>query len=65
MAYLPGGASWVHLWGDGSAMPGPTNLTVSAPMGYPPVFYREGSLWTSLFQEIKQEFGRGGRWSVV
>jgi len=26
---------------------------VPAPIGQPPVFYREGSNWTELFREIR------------
>ncbi|KAG0726067.1 Sulfoquinovosidase [Chionoecetes opilio] len=56
--YLPGGgAEWVHLWGDGAAMTGPMVVVVAAPLGYPPVFYRKGSPYESLFQEIADEFG--------
>ena len=56
--YLPGGeVKWIHLWGDGTALTGQTRVTVAAPLGYPAVFYRQGSAWESLFQEIQADFG--------
>lgn len=59
--YLPGaGVEWVHLWGDGTAVAGSVYVTVEAPMGYPPVFYRKGSPYETLFQEIAEEFGIEG-----
>ncbi len=39
--YLPKG-SWVNLW-SGESATGPVELTVSAPLGQPPVFFRAGS----------------------
>ncbi|XP_050728343.1 sulfoquinovosidase-like isoform X2 [Eriocheir sinensis] len=60
-AYLPGaGVEWVHLWGDGTPVAGGTQQVVSSPIGYPPVFYRKGSPYEALFQEIAVEFGRAG-----
>ncbi|XP_063866512.1 sulfoquinovosidase-like [Scylla paramamosain] len=56
--YLPGGeVKWIHLWGNGTAVTGPALVTVPAPLGYPPVFYRRGSIWESIFQEITIDFG--------
>ncbi len=40
--YLPAGARWVHLW-SGRIYPGGGEVTVSAPIGEPPVFHREGA----------------------
>ena len=40
--YLPGDEAWVHLW-SGTVYSGGTEVEVEAPMGEPPVFYREGA----------------------
>lgn len=37
--YLPAG-DWVHMW-SGSTFTGPTFTSVAAPLGEPPVFYRD------------------------
>ena len=47
--YLPAGAEWTHLW-SGATYRGGTRVTVPAPIGQPPVFYRDGSNWTVLFR---------------
>ncbi|WP_239615437.1 alpha-glucosidase [Cohnella mopanensis] len=49
-AYLPSG-EWVHLW-SGTVFAGRNTVTVDAPLGYPPVFYRKGSPNTQLFEQI-------------
>ena len=54
--YLPGSSTWVHLW-SGITAPGNTSLDTSAPLGQPPVYYREGSQWTELFEQIRTQFG--------
>lgn len=46
--YLPAGETWVHLW-SGVVEEGGHHITVSAPDGRPPVFYREKSSWSELF----------------
>jgi alpha-glucosidase len=46
--YLPAGCDWIHLW-SGEVMAGGSDVTVAAPLGQPPVFYRRGSAWTDLF----------------
>ena len=46
--YLPRGCDWIHLW-SGKMMAGGGRVTVDAPFGQPPVFYRRGSAWTDLF----------------
>jgi len=50
-AYLPAGADWTHLW-SGTAYGGGQEVTVPAPLGEPPVFLREGSEFTALFQNL-------------
>lgn len=49
--YLPAGAEWVHVW-SGTAHPGGGEVTVAAPFGQPPVFYRAGSANAALFAGI-------------
>ncbi len=50
-AYLPAGADWVHLW-SGTGYAGGAAVTVAAPLGEPPVFYRAGSAHAALFAGI-------------
>jgi alpha-glucosidase len=51
-AYLPSGTRWVHVW-TGEAHDGGRNVTVPAPLGQPPVFWREGSRHESLFTGLQ------------
>ena len=44
---------WVHLW-TGASWEGAQEVTVDAPIGQPPVFYRADSEWSELFEEIGQ-----------
>lgn len=53
--HLPAGR-WIGLW-DGAVHHGPVSLTVQAPLGRIPVFYREGSRFTELFREIGRADG--------
>jgi alpha-glucosidase len=46
--YLPAGCDWAHLW-TGERFPGGQRLTVSAPVGEPPVFWRATSDDAALF----------------
>ncbi|MGS2744988.1 alpha-glucosidase [Halomonas sp. LS-001] len=50
-AYLPKDAEWVHLW-SGERYVGGQHVTVAAPIGKPPVFYRHDSDWVSLFGSL-------------
>ena len=50
-AYLPKGARWIHLW-TGHAFEGGQNADVAAPLGQPPVFFRDGSPHAGLFRSI-------------
>lgn len=50
-AYLPSD-EWIHLW-TGKKYSGGRDVEVEAPVGKPPVFYRETSKWQDLFAEIK------------
>jgi alpha-glucosidase len=42
---------WIHLWTGSEYSGGP--VRVAAPVGRPAVFYRKGSAWTGLFEELK------------
>jgi alpha-glucosidase len=46
--YLPAGVRWVHLW-SGEMHQGGQRLRVPAPLGQPPVFWREGSAFAEVF----------------
>jgi alpha-glucosidase len=46
--YLPAGASWVHVWSR-AEFSGGADVEVPAPLGQPPVFYRKGSVFETLF----------------
>ena len=50
-AYLPAGAVWIHLW-TGDRFEGGKTIEVAAPIGQPPVFWREGSDHAELFAAI-------------
>ncbi|MGL5988246.1 alpha-glucosidase [Cetobacterium sp.] len=47
--YLPED-NWVHLWTGEEYKGG--DIEVLSKLGYPPVFYRKNSKWSSLFKEI-------------
>ncbi|MGN7938723.1 alpha-glucosidase [Virgibacillus sp. 6R] len=47
--YLPED-KWVHLWSGQEYSGG--YVTVDAPIGYPPVFYRKESKWKDLFLKV-------------
>lgn len=49
--YLPAGTDWVEVW-TGAVHAGAQTVTVDAPLGKPPLFYRRGSAWTALFAGI-------------
>ncbi|WP_279614490.1 alpha-glucosidase [Vreelandella zhanjiangensis] len=53
-AYLPEGVEWVHLW-SGERYAGGQRVTVAAPFGKPPVFYRSESAWKPLFAEVADQ----------
>lgn len=52
-AYLPAGATWVHLW-SGERFGGGISAEVAAPIGQPPVFWREGSDHAAVFTGLAQ-----------
>ena len=49
--WLPRG-SWVHLW-TGEAFDGGA-VTVPAPLGQPPVFYKGRGPWAPFFEELRR-----------
>ena len=50
--YLPAGADWIHVW-SGEVFEGGREVTVPAPFGQPPVFYRAGSPFAELFSGLR------------
>lgn len=50
--YLPASETWMELW-TGREIRGGQSVTVPCPIGQPPLFYRSGSKWRSLFEGIK------------
>ena len=44
--------SWVHMF-TGEVYEGKCEATVRAPLGTPPVFYRDGSAYKELFEQIR------------
>ncbi|MDX6021355.1 alpha-glucosidase [Scandinavium sp. V105_16] len=50
--YLPQDA-WINAW-TGESHSGGENVTVAAPLGQPPVFYRANSEWQPLFASLRQ-----------
>ncbi len=52
--YLPPD-QWVHIW-SGVEYEGGT-VTVKAPMGYTPVFYRKNSRYDTIFKKIQNKYG--------
>ncbi|MBM6580717.1 alpha-glucosidase [Microvirga sp. BT689] len=51
--YLPAGAEWVHVW-TAETFAGGRDVTVLAPFGQPPVFYRVGSPFADLFAGLRK-----------
>lgn len=43
---------WVHFWTSREFRGG--EVTIEAPLGYPPVFYRADSPWASLFESLRR-----------
>jgi sulfoquinovosidase len=50
--YLPEGAIWVHAWST-AEYDGGQEVTVTAPLGQPPVFYRSDAEFKSLFAGLR------------
>ncbi len=50
--YLPKGAEWVHVW-SGATHDGGQEVTVAAPLGQPPVFFRKDAENAGLFAGIR------------
>ena len=49
--YLPAD-NWINLW-TGERQKGGCEVTVAAPIGQPPVFYRADSEWADLFASLR------------
>ncbi|HEY0420769.1 MAG TPA: TIM-barrel domain-containing protein, partial [Acetobacteraceae bacterium] len=56
-AYLPAGSRWRHVW-SGRIFEGGQRATVPAPLGQPPVFFRENSRFATLFETIPEAAGK-------
>ncbi len=56
--YLPGPETWIFLWDvdEEIELEGPMTVTVTAPMGQTPVFYKYDSEWRNLFRTLAIEF---------
>lgn len=52
--YLPKG-EWIHFK-SGTTYAGKQTVSVAAEIGNPPVFYRKGSSYTSLFEKVSKLF---------
>lgn len=52
--YLPED-NWVHLWTGKEYAGG--SITVDAPIGYTPAFYRKDSVFAELFENIREKYG--------
>ncbi len=50
--YLPKGAEWVHVW-SGATHDGGQEVTVAAPLGQPPAFFRKDAENAGLFAGIR------------
>ena len=50
--YLPAEETWVNIWTN-QEIQGGQSITLEAPIGKPPVFFRKHSKWVELFKEIK------------
>lgn len=50
-SYLPAGEDWIHVW-SGQKITGGQRITLPAPIGQPPVFYRARSRWAELFSAL-------------
>ena len=49
--YLPAGQTWINVWNT-QEIQGGQYITVPAPIGKPPLFYRKNSKWSALFSAI-------------
>jgi alpha-glucosidase len=50
--YLPAGCDWIHAW-TGGTHAGGEEITVAAPIGQPPVFYRADASFAATFAELR------------
>ncbi|WP_037074263.1 alpha-glucosidase [Rhizobium leguminosarum] len=53
LLYLPKGADWIHLW-SGVVHAGGHEVTVAAPIGQPPVFYRADASFAATFTALAE-----------
>ena len=53
MLYLPKGEEWTYVW-SGVSYAGGQEITIEAPIGQPPVFYRTGTEFAELFAGLRK-----------
>jgi alpha-glucosidase len=51
--YLPAGVQWRHVW-SGEVFAGGDEVSVAAPIGSPPVFFRTDSAYAALFAALAE-----------
>jgi len=51
--YLPAGTDWIHVW-TGQSFAGGQEISVAAPLGQPPAFYRADSEFGALFAGLRE-----------
>jgi len=51
--YLPRGTDWIHVW-TGQSFAGGHEISVAAPLGQPPAFYRVDSEFDALFAGLRE-----------
>ncbi len=51
--YLPSRETWVNVW-TMQEIQGGQRITIEAPIGKPPVFFRKNSKWSELFKGIRE-----------
>lgn len=55
--YIPAG-KWVYAYDSTHVLTGPTWVTIKAPIGRVPTFYRQGSDWSATFEIFSSAAGK-------
>ncbi len=53
LLYLPNGVDWIHVW-SGEAYAGGQEISIAAPVGEPPVFYRADASFAATFAALAE-----------
>jgi alpha-glucosidase len=53
LLYLPNGVDWIHVW-SGEAYAGGQEISIAAPVGEPPVFYRADASFAATFATLAE-----------